>query len=212
MLVAPLEPEISRKKELIKGPNIPRCPTSMGCRRSSRCRCCSRSATTSPPTRSCPAGARVLPFRSNIPKISMFVFEPVDETYADRAMERARSDGGHVVIGGRTTGRARAASTPPSPRATSACGRDRQGLCAHPLAEPHQNQGLQLHRRAYTQRAPGGDHARRWPDQLGEGQLASYVPKRFGYSPSSSRSGSSSERRRFVIKRAASAPSQMRWS
>ena len=35
-----------------------------------------------------PAGARVLPYRSNIPKISEFVFENIDPTYDRRALER----------------------------------------------------------------------------------------------------------------------------
>jgi aconitate hydratase len=34
-----------------------------------------------------PAGAKVLPFRSNIPAISQFVFSQIDETYYDRAMD-----------------------------------------------------------------------------------------------------------------------------
>ncbi len=50
-----------------------------------------------------PAGTRVLPFRSNIPKISQFAFEMVDETYHDRALE-VRSKGGHAIVGGRNYG------------------------------------------------------------------------------------------------------------
>ncbi len=50
-----------------------------------------------------PAGAHVLPYRSNIPAISRFAFEPVDETYAQRATELHDLDG-HVVIGGRNYG------------------------------------------------------------------------------------------------------------
>ncbi len=46
-----------------------------------------------------PAGAQVLPFRSNIPEISRFAFRPIDETYHDRALE-VRDHGGHVVVGG----------------------------------------------------------------------------------------------------------------
>lgn len=34
-----------------------------------------------------PAGAKVLPFRSNIPAISQFVFSQIDETYYERAMD-----------------------------------------------------------------------------------------------------------------------------
>jgi aconitase A len=45
-----------------------------------------------------PAGAKVLPYRSNIPKISRFVFNQVDETYADRALTYQKQ-GSFVVAG-----------------------------------------------------------------------------------------------------------------
>lgn len=50
-----------------------------------------------------PAGARVLPYRSNIEKISEFAFDVVDETYAARA-KGVRDQGGHAVVGGRNYG------------------------------------------------------------------------------------------------------------
>src|SRR3954470_8356307 len=40
-----------------------------------------------------PAGARVMPFWSNIPKTSEFTFEPVDDTYPRRARENREGDG-----------------------------------------------------------------------------------------------------------------------
>jgi aconitate hydratase len=43
-----------------------------------------------------PAGNRVLPYRSNIPAISDFVFEPIDPQFA----QRARQKGSGVVVGG----------------------------------------------------------------------------------------------------------------
>lgn len=46
-----------------------------------------------------PAGARVLPYRSNIPKISEFVFENIDPTYDRRALERT-PPGSHAIIAG----------------------------------------------------------------------------------------------------------------
>jgi len=49
-----------------------------------------------------PAGAKVLPFRSNIPKISTFVFSQIDETYAERAMEYQQQ--GSFVVGGENYG------------------------------------------------------------------------------------------------------------
>lgn len=48
-----------------------------------------------------PAGARVLPFRSNIPEISRFVFEPLDESYVERAAEQKN---GHCVVAGNNYG------------------------------------------------------------------------------------------------------------
>ncbi|HEY3319706.1 MAG TPA: aconitate hydratase [Planctomycetota bacterium] len=56
-----------------------------------------------------PAGARVLPYRSNIPEISKFCFEIIDPTYHDRALAcagpaslsaEAAKSGGHAVLGG----------------------------------------------------------------------------------------------------------------
>jgi aconitate hydratase len=50
-----------------------------------------------------PAGAAVLPLRSNIPAISRFAFSRIDETYHDRALA-VREAGGHLVVGGENYG------------------------------------------------------------------------------------------------------------
>jgi aconitate hydratase len=47
-----------------------------------------------------PAGARVLPYRSNIPAMAEFAFDPIDEGYATRA----RDAGDHFVVGGSNYG------------------------------------------------------------------------------------------------------------
>ena len=47
-----------------------------------------------------PAGAEILPYRSNIPKISEFVFSAVDESFSIRALKAKREFGGHLVIAG----------------------------------------------------------------------------------------------------------------
>src|SRR5699024_8390119 len=44
-------------------------------------------------------GARVLPYRSNLPEISKFSFEIIDPTYYDRA-KKLVDTGGHGIIGG----------------------------------------------------------------------------------------------------------------
>lgn len=48
-----------------------------------------------------PAGSRVLPYRSNIPKIAEFVYIQVDDTYHTRAAETAD---GHAIVGGENYG------------------------------------------------------------------------------------------------------------
>jgi aconitate hydratase len=50
-----------------------------------------------------PAGARVLPYRSNIPKISEFAFEILDPTYSQRAAA-VKSQQGHAILGGENYG------------------------------------------------------------------------------------------------------------
>ena len=62
-----------------------------------------------------PAGARVLPCRSIIPKLAEFTFEQIDETYPSRAAE-TRDTSGHIVVAGANYGqgssREHAAITP----------------------------------------------------------------------------------------------------
>ena len=49
-----------------------------------------------------PAGSRILPYRSNIPKISEFVFEQVDESFFDRSQQV--KDTGHAIVAGTNYG------------------------------------------------------------------------------------------------------------
>ena len=49
-----------------------------------------------------PAGAKVLPFRSNIPAIAKFSFVQVDETYPERALQYQES--GSVIVAGNNYG------------------------------------------------------------------------------------------------------------
>jgi aconitate hydratase len=51
-----------------------------------------------------PAGVRVLPYWSNIPKVARFAFEGIDESYADRAKQcRDRGDI-HIIVAGSNYG------------------------------------------------------------------------------------------------------------
>lgn len=53
-----------------------------------------------------PAGSKILPFRSNVPEISKFVFSQVDPTFYDRAMAlTVKGEGqGFVIVGGENYG------------------------------------------------------------------------------------------------------------
>jgi len=48
-----------------------------------------------------PAGAQILPYRSNIPEISKYVFSRIDENFYDRAIQQQKS---FVVVGGNNYG------------------------------------------------------------------------------------------------------------
>ena len=47
-----------------------------------------------------PAGARVMPYWSNIPKTAEFTFEPIDDTYSKRARQGGSRRAGHAIVGG----------------------------------------------------------------------------------------------------------------
>lgn len=49
-----------------------------------------------------PAGAKILPYRSNIPEISKFVFNQIDEDYSNRAWQHQEQ--GHFVVAGENYG------------------------------------------------------------------------------------------------------------
>ncbi len=49
-----------------------------------------------------PAGAKVLPYRSNIPEISKFVYSQIDESFYDRAIENQNT--GFIIVGGENYG------------------------------------------------------------------------------------------------------------
>lgn len=99
MLIPPLAEEEATQVELVKGPNIQTLPPLNFLPEHLELPILLKVGDNISTDEIMPAGARVLPYRSNIPKISEFVFETVDPTYAKRAFERNPS-GGHAIIGG----------------------------------------------------------------------------------------------------------------
>jgi aconitate hydratase len=99
MLVPPLPEDKAREIELVKGPNIDSLPELEPLPDEMELPILLKVGDDISTDEIMPAGSRVLPYRSNIPKISEFVYEIVDPTYAERALE-FKSVGGHAIIGG----------------------------------------------------------------------------------------------------------------
>ncbi|MCW4457247.1 aconitate hydratase [Microbacterium sp. MPKO10] len=101
MLLAPLEPAEAAKVDLVKGPNIVSLPEFEPLDDHLEVPVLLKMDDNVSTDEIMPAGSRVLPFRSNIPKIAEFSFTRIDETYPDRARDAAS---GHVVIAGENYG------------------------------------------------------------------------------------------------------------
>lgn len=104
MLQKPISLTDARKIKLVKGPNIVSLPKLLPIPKNLKLMVMLKVGDNISTDEILPAGARVLPYRSNIPKISEFTFDIVDDTYAKRA--RAYRDQGkqHAIIGGENYG------------------------------------------------------------------------------------------------------------
>jgi aconitate hydratase len=103
MLIPPLPEEQAVRVELVKGPNIQLLPPTDVLPDRLEMPILLRVGDNISTDEIMPAGARVLPYRSNIPKISEFVFENIDPTYDQRALERT-PPGSHCIIAGENYG------------------------------------------------------------------------------------------------------------
>ncbi|MDO5493232.1 MAG: aconitate hydratase [Nesterenkonia sp.] len=101
LLTPPLAAEEARRMELVKGSNIRSLPTFDPIPDEMDLPILLKVGDDVSTDEIMPAGSRVLPYRSNIPAISEFVFVQVDDTYSSRA---ADTDGGHAVVGGTNYG------------------------------------------------------------------------------------------------------------
>jgi aconitate hydratase len=97
MLVPP--PADGREVTLVKGPNIASLPDFAPLGESIAGPVLLKVGDNVSTDEILPAGAKALPFRSNIPEISRFAFAPIDVTYHDRALEH-RDRGGHFIVAG----------------------------------------------------------------------------------------------------------------
>jgi len=100
MLESPLPIDQARATQLVKGPNIASLPKLEPLVLDFKLPILLKVGDNISTDGIMPAGARVLPYRSNIPKISEFCFDVIDNTY----YKRARETGAHAIIGGENYG------------------------------------------------------------------------------------------------------------
>jgi len=100
MFMSPLPLEAARQVALVKGPNIASLPTFEPLPDEIEVPVLLKVANNISTDEIMPPGLRVLPFRSNIPRIAEFSFDRIDHTYA----ARAKHVKGHVVVGGSNYG------------------------------------------------------------------------------------------------------------
>ncbi len=100
MIISPAPEEEADTLEILRGPNIKPFPTSLPLAEDIRCECTLKVGDNITTDHIMPAGAKILPYRSNIPYLSKFCFAVCDETFAERSMEK----GSGIVVGGENYG------------------------------------------------------------------------------------------------------------
>ncbi|ORA16159.1 aconitate hydratase [Mycobacterium asiaticum] len=102
MLVPPLDPEEAQQVEPVKGPNISSLPELSPLPEELEAPVLLKVGDNISTDEISPAGVNALPFRSNIPKLAMFSFTRVDDSYPERAQEAEES--GHIIVAGENYG------------------------------------------------------------------------------------------------------------
>jgi aconitate hydratase len=103
MFEPPLPLEQAGRVELVKGPNISTLPDFGPLPDRIEASVALKVGDDVSTDEILPAGARVLPYRSNIPKLAEFTFTQIDESYPGRVI--ASKDGsGHILVGGANYG------------------------------------------------------------------------------------------------------------
>ena len=100
MILPPASPEEAEGLEILRGPNIKPFPVSEPLPESISCECTLKVGDNITTDHIMPAGAKILPYRSNIPYLSKFCFAVCDEEFA----ERSKQKGSGIVIGGENYG------------------------------------------------------------------------------------------------------------
>jgi aconitate hydratase len=102
MLVPPLDVEEAQRVEPVKGPNISSLPELSPLPDELEAPVLLKLGDNISTDEISPAGVQALPLRSNIPKLAMFSFTRVDDSYPERAQQA--DDSGHVIVAGENYG------------------------------------------------------------------------------------------------------------
>ncbi|MBQ7960419.1 MAG: aconitate hydratase [Clostridia bacterium] len=100
MVVPPVAAEDMDTVEVLRGPNIKPFPVSDAMADEIAAQCSLKVGDNITTDHIMPAGAKILPLRSNIPKISEYCFAVCDEKFHDRALEMGKS----IIVGGSNYG------------------------------------------------------------------------------------------------------------
>ncbi|MFX1582971.1 MAG: aconitate hydratase [Promethearchaeota archaeon] len=96
MIIPPIPPEEAKKVEIVRGPNIKPLPEFNPIPEKLEGEVLLKVEDDITTDHIMPAGAKILPLRSNIPEISKFVFSVIDENFHDASLEK----GGGFIVGG----------------------------------------------------------------------------------------------------------------
>lgn len=100
MIELPASVEDMDSVEILRGPNIKPFPTSVPLDESISAQCALKVEDNITTDHIMPAGAKILPLRSNIPAISKYCFAVCDESFPDRALALGKS----IIVGGSNYG------------------------------------------------------------------------------------------------------------
>ncbi len=100
MVLLPASPEEAEQVEVLRGPNIKPIPVGKAPDETLSCKLVLKVGDNITTDHIMPAGAKILPFRSNVPKLSEFCFTVCDPAFPARAKEI----GGGVIVGGANYG------------------------------------------------------------------------------------------------------------
>ncbi len=96
MITLPASPETAHEVEILRGPNIKEYPITTPLADSLTADCSLKVGDNITTDHIMPAGAKILPLRSNIPAISKHCFAVCDEKFPDRALSLGKS----IIVGG----------------------------------------------------------------------------------------------------------------